>query len=67
MMKETIEMLHKKYSRYIENLKWHLKTNKPTDPNEIRLIKRCIDDYEEIKADLNGLYNDFMNSTLTNQ
>lgn len=51
---EYIKYLLEKYTRYVENIKWHVKTNKPALPEESTCRHR-IKCYEEIIDDLQKL------------
>jgi len=51
-MNKTPEII-KKYQRMIDNIKWHLDTNKPTDKMELQKCNQQINDYTEMISDLN--------------
>lgn len=45
----------KKYEKMVENIRWHLRVNKPTDEMEIKKCNQQINDYTEFINDINAL------------
>jgi len=48
---DYMHSLEKKYRQYINNLQWHIDTNKPTGV-ELEITQRRIKDFQEIVNDL---------------
>lgn len=53
-----------KYQRWIDNIEWHLKTNKPTDKMELQKCHQQINDYKEVIVDIDTIVS---NSTSPSQ
>lgn len=51
-MKSKTAEITAKYQRMIDNIQWHLKTNKPTDKMELQKCYQQINDYREMIVDL---------------
>lgn len=51
-MKSKTAGITAKYQRMIDNIQWHLKTNKPTDKMELQKCYQQINDYREMIVDL---------------
>lgn len=51
-MKSKTSGITAKYQRMIDNIQWHLKTNKPTDKIELQKCYQQINDYREMIVDL---------------
>lgn len=54
-----LEKLLNKYRRMAGNIRWHLKTNQPTDKMEIKKCNQQIEDYEQVERDLISLVAQF--------
>lgn len=51
-MKSKTADITAKYQKMIDNIQWHLKTNKPTDKMELQKLYQQINDYREMIVDL---------------
>lgn len=51
-MKSKTAEITAKYQKMIDNIQWHLKTNKPTDKMELQKCYQQINDYREMIVDL---------------
>lgn len=54
-MNEEFKKITDKYQKMIDNVRWHLDTNKPTDKIEIQKCETQIADYEEMIRDLQSV------------
>lgn len=53
-MNKRLEMLIKKYNKYIQNIKWHIETNKPKG-KQLSDCQNNVIVYEEVVKDLTKL------------
>lgn len=49
-----IKSILKKYEKYVSNIEWHIRVNKPHE-EEIKKLNAQIDYYNEMISDLNGI------------
>lgn len=50
----SIDQLKIKYQKYVDNLEWHINTNKPTGDDLERINQRLLD-FKEILIDLKSI------------
>jgi predicted house-cleaning noncanonical NTP pyrophosphatase (MazG superfamily) len=58
-MKSKTADITAKYQKMIDNIQWHLKTNKPTDKMELQKLYQQINDYREMIVDLETVASQF--------